>query len=517
MHALIGCALLAVLSIWDYPERHARHDQLRRQFVAALREGDTSTMEETCRKGVALLPDDPTWHYNLACSLAYFPKRADESFDELEKAIDLGFRDVDAIAKDRDLKRLEKLGRYAELIEYARQMQQRPLLFGPMVTTDATGIFGKSIALGEQNLSWNFDAGCFVAKMKLAVASTGGNVGDLYVNRDANHSLLDVSRFPGITVVSFDQDGRSRGMDLNIPNTEYPYPVFGNSSRAFTAGNYWRSLPRAATTIELGKLGAMARFYLSNQTWVFPANADIAPVGTNGDVFASITPYWLTTAGRSYSDLPYLRAALEASRSLKPKVKAEIVKNGMLAPTIQTLIRKSLKSVTNEIDYLSYKAHPTALPMNGVDLKRLISKASSLTEKEVPPLAAITVLTPPPKVKTAWPELTYASACAWAFVLRSDEEERTFFVKAKGASEFTFVQTHGNGVRVKIEKSSENSAKVVLNRNGMSPTNRVDIAVFGRNPGTEWGAPSYISFARMDPTAPYSDPVLTPLAAPSEK
>ena len=51
----------------------------------------------------------------------------------------------------------------------------------------------------------------------------------------------------------------------------------------------------------------------------------------------------------------------------------------------------------------------------------------------------------------------------------------------------------------------------------MSPTNRVDIAVFGRNPGTGWGAPSYVSFARMDPDAPYSDPILTPRPRPKEK
>ena len=89
----LACIVLALLSIWDYPARFPAHDRLRRQFVAAVKEGDTSTMEETCRKGVALLPDDPTWHFNLACSLAYFAKREEEAFDELEKAIDLGFRD----------------------------------------------------------------------------------------------------------------------------------------------------------------------------------------------------------------------------------------------------------------------------------------------------------------------------------------------------------------------------------------------------------------------------------------
>ena len=143
MNALV--LIFAVLSIWDYPARFPTHDRLRRQFTVAVREGDTVTMEETCRKGVALLPDDPTWHYNLACSLAYFDKRQEEAFDELEKAIDSGFRDEDAIAQDVDLKRLSKFPRYAQLIEYAREMKSRPLLLGPLATVPATGVIGKTL------------------------------------------------------------------------------------------------------------------------------------------------------------------------------------------------------------------------------------------------------------------------------------------------------------------------------------------------------------------------------------
>ena len=50
-------ALLAVLSVWDYPARQPRHDALRRQFVAAVREGDTAAMEETSRRGM-----ERTWN-----------------------------------------------------------------------------------------------------------------------------------------------------------------------------------------------------------------------------------------------------------------------------------------------------------------------------------------------------------------------------------------------------------------------------------------------------------------------
>ena len=96
-------ALLAALSVWDYPERQLRHDALRQQFTAAVREGDTATMEETSRKGMELLPDDPTWRYNHACSLAWYPGRAEEALDELEKAIDLGYRASPTIAASGSL------------------------------------------------------------------------------------------------------------------------------------------------------------------------------------------------------------------------------------------------------------------------------------------------------------------------------------------------------------------------------------------------------------------------------
>ena len=518
----LASIVLALLSIWDYPARFPAHDRLRRQFIAAVKEGDTSTMEATCRKGVILLPDDPTWHFNLACSLAYFAKREDEAFDELEKAIDLGFRDRKQIEGDTDLKRLSKLPRYKELLEYADFMKSRPMMSGPLSAVAATGVFGKQVVLGEQNLEWDFDTGCFVAQMKLVAGTSGGNVGDLYMNRDGRHSPLNLKAFPGVTPVMLDAMGRTNRMDLAFPNILFPYPVFGNASLAMidtpqTPNPYWRSLPRAMMTTESMLLGRMARLYLSNQTWVYPSNADTAPVGTNGDVFASIAPYWMVTAGKSYSDMPYLRAALEASRSLNPQVKAEIVKRGLLAPTIQMLIRKSLKGVTNEVDYLSAKAHPTALPPGGIDSARLKAAAKAMTAGTIPPLAVVSVTASPPKQRLTLPELTYVSAFAWAFVLRADDEVREFFITAKGAEEYAFVKTHGEGVDVKIERMKPDAVKVTINRRGMTPTNRVDITVVGRNAGTGWGAPSYISFAWMDPSAPYSDPVLTVLPQPKAK
>lgn len=506
--------VLAILSIWDYPARQPMHEHLRDQFIVALKEGDTETMEETCRKGVKLLPDDPTWHYNLACSLAYY-KNAEAAFDELEVAIDLGFRDVDAIKNDNDLKRIASNKRYKELIEYAETMKTRPILIGPMANVKANGLFGRTISLGEQNLLWDFDIGSFKANLELIANSAGGNTGDLYMNRDGMHSPLRIEDFPGLTRVMLDSSGREKGMDLDVPNIDFPYPLFGNASRAYTDNKFWRSLPRSIMTTNAGKLKALRKFYLSNQFWVFPSNADTPPVGTNGDVFPAQLPYFLVTAGKSYSDQYYLRAALEASRAINPAVKKEIVKRGLLAPTLQTLIRHSLSDVTDEEKYLSQLAHPTAFPASGLDMKKLKRLASSLKLRQIPPIVALKVAAAPTKDRSAWPELLFNEPFAVSYILRSTEETRSFTIQAFGAQEFAFVQVHGDENAVKIEKLAPSLVKVTIKKSLIPVNNRVDIAVMGKTADSTFGAPSFVSFATVDPEAPYSDPFLTPLSEPS--
>ena len=44
-----------------------------------------------------------------------------------------------------------------------------------------------------------------------------------------------------------------------------------------------------------------------------------------------------------------------------------------------------------------------------------------------------------------------------------------------------------------------------------------DVAVFAKNAKSGWGAPSFVSFAVVDPAAPYSDPVLTPPPEPVQE
>ena len=86
-------------------------------------------------------------------------------------------------------------------------------------------------------------------------------------------------------------------------------------------------------------------------------------------------------------------------------------------------------------------------------------------------------------------------------------------LKAKGAEKMRFARTHGTEAQAKVVSIGRDGAVIELDAAKINPSNRVDIAVFGRNSKTGWGAPAFVSFARMDERAAYSDPVLTPRPA----
>ena len=112
--------------------------------------------------------------------------------------------------------------------------------------------------------------------------------------------------------------------------------------------------------------------------------------------------------------------------------------------------------------------------------------------------------------------MVYATPCAWSFVLRSPDTLRKFVVQAKGAEEYAFAVVHGAEGAAKVEKMGADRAVVSLDRLKMDFTNRVDVAVFAKDAGTQWGAPSFVSFAVVDENAPYADPMLVVRKRPPE-
>lgn len=67
----------------------------------------------------SLAPDDPTVHYNLACSLALLA-RTEAALDALERAIALGYRDTEHLLADQDLASLSPAPRFQALLASLR-------------------------------------------------------------------------------------------------------------------------------------------------------------------------------------------------------------------------------------------------------------------------------------------------------------------------------------------------------------------------------------------------------------
>lgn len=79
---------------------------------------------EVDRELVRRVPDDPTVHYNLACSLALLG-RVDEALDSLEASVQRGYSDVEAMLADEDLTALRGELRYEALVRRLRE-EPRP-------------------------------------------------------------------------------------------------------------------------------------------------------------------------------------------------------------------------------------------------------------------------------------------------------------------------------------------------------------------------------------------------------
>ena len=71
---------------------------------------------------VHLAPDDPTVHYNLACSLALLG-RAQAALDALERAIALGYRDPEHMSDDEDLASVRSHPRFQALLASLRSAE----------------------------------------------------------------------------------------------------------------------------------------------------------------------------------------------------------------------------------------------------------------------------------------------------------------------------------------------------------------------------------------------------------
>jgi tetratricopeptide (TPR) repeat protein len=96
-------------------------DPLQVEVLVAL--ADLYARQGLIEKGLALdlklveaRPDEPTFHYNLACSHSLLG-HIDPAFEALERAIQLGYKEWDHLRKDPDLANLKEDVRFQQMLK----------------------------------------------------------------------------------------------------------------------------------------------------------------------------------------------------------------------------------------------------------------------------------------------------------------------------------------------------------------------------------------------------------------
>jgi hypothetical protein len=104
------------------------------EYVAALRIlGDDYTRRGRVQEGlqvdlqlVRLCPQDAGVHYNLACSYS-LAGQCDLAVDELDHAIDLGYRDFRWLSRDPDLRNLRRHPSFKSIRQKLRSLARSAL------------------------------------------------------------------------------------------------------------------------------------------------------------------------------------------------------------------------------------------------------------------------------------------------------------------------------------------------------------------------------------------------------
>lgn len=410
-------------SVFDMPGLFPQHRRFLAQFVSAIGQNNLVAAETAVRSALKIFPADANWNYNLACVLAR-DGRAEEALPHLEAAVRYGFTDTEKLDSDPDLKTVRPLPRFAELRELAVQLTKDPPR-NPTLNTalPSEGEAGSEMTVDALNTMWNWDpaqGGYFTTRFDLkpysgsapytgpyadliapwiADGSAAGNSGDLYVNRDEDRCAVRYECFPGLTPVLYGEDAVARGAHLNLANGIFmgpagPLPVIGNTTSAISAPPFWRSLPRLISA-DASQAVIAVRLAMANQLYVYDATLDhIASV--RGDLLIAANPAVILSGDTLSADKPnpvnaqreLTELILAALAAMHPETKHEMLRRGLLVPTVQMLLRSHITGVT---DYCSPEAHPTVFDPRRIDGEALIRAAHDLRPETLPPFFQLAV------------------------------------------------------------------------------------------------------------------------------
>lgn len=384
---------------------------------------------------------------------------------------------------------------------------------GPMIAQDIAGLPADP-ALPVVELADESDAARQLRGLVARGVSQGFD-GILYDNRDRDHSTLPPSRFPNLTFLRYAPDLGRGGVDYGLAGPVLiPALVFGNSSTAMTSGLNARSLVRHAMTAAGGAARAY-RDYVANSLYMYPEHRDHDAV----DLYPANWPYTTTSQGSSGSDRPFMEAIAMTLAAFPADTRAALEENGLIAPTVQMIMRRNLKPVRTQANYLSPIAHPTVFTWDWLQPARMIGQAAAMRPDDIPPIVRLKVVTEDFAQSAGLAGLDehlFTTPSAIARIWRSFAWERQMIVSAEStvdpnghALRFDWVLLRGDPARVRIEpiRPDGQKARITVNwhnafvlppRNPADgqglETSRVDIGVFAWN-GRSDSAPAIVSIS----------------------
>jgi hypothetical protein len=354
------------------------------------------------------------------------------------------------------------------------------------------------------------DAAAGLLRRLYARGRAAGLAGVVYDNRDRGHSPLSMARFPQLTPLVYGEDVIAERLHDGLAGPILiRAPVIGNASVAVAAGPMWRSMGRLAMTTP-GLPRRALQGYLSNHLYVYPEHRDHDAV----DLYPANWPYMLFSQGSSYSDQPFLRALTLALAALTPETRARAEAEGLIAPTLQMVLRRSQTHVRSRAAYLHGTAHPTAFDDGVLAPERMVALANAIAPDAIPPLVHLQIEAEGFRDAGDFAEMSerlFDTPAAIARIWRGWEGRKEMLVSAAATRDpngraltFDWVLLRGDPDRVRITPLDEAGARAHIvvdwhDRRPVSPrgerlTDRVDIGVFAHN-GAHDSAPAFVSIS----------------------
>jgi hypothetical protein len=346
-----------------------------------------------------------------------------------------------------------------------------------------------------------------------ATRDLDGFDGVLYDNRDRGHSVLREALFPRLARLSYGPDLVQRSLDYGLAGQILlPAVVLGNSSTAITSGANPRSLPRLAMT-RPDLAAESARLYEQNAIYVYPEHRD----HDAEDRFPANWPYMITSQGSSGSDKPFLRAVAMTLAAFPTDTFAALREKGLVAPTVQMILRRNLAPVRGREAYFTGAAHPVVFDAGLLRPGRMVAQAAALRPDEIPPQVRLRVVDEEFSHEaglTGRDEHLLDTPSAIARLWRNFAWSREITVTAAETQDpngrdltFRWALLRGNPDRVEIVPLGEDGRSARIRINWQDPyaepvrgdpdvsrrsLSRIDIGVFVEN-GAEVSAPSFVS------------------------